>query len=65
MGVLSSVGVGEQVDLPIEGEDAGKRTKDVGPTIRVAEPKYYVNNCVFRVVKINEQVEVITYINIC
>ena len=43
----------------------GKRTKDLGPTVKAAEPKYYVNDCVFHVVKVNEQAEVITYINIC
>ena len=65
MGVQSSVGAREQIDRPIKGESVGKRSKVVGPTFRAAEPEYYVNDCVFRVMQVNKQAEVITYINIC
>ena len=51
MGVQSSVSAREQIDRPIKGEGAGKRTKDVGPTFITVEPKYYANDCVFCVMK--------------
>ena len=65
MGVQISVGAREKIDRPIKGEDVGKGTKDVGPTFIAVEPKYYVNDCVFHVMKVNKQAEAITYINIC